>query len=303
MLSFSAITPNWYFKPPMPTPEKVHTRTWQPSRIRSLASRFGYPVFFLLNRPIFSWFGKFAYDFALRCNGIAVTFPGRYGLTRGEERFLARHASQLQDGILLDVGANGGSYARHLAYLAPTARIFAFEPHPITFTALSTNLAGIPSIKVIAKAVGEMPGQMTLYDFADNDGSTQASLDHEAVALFTNEVVAHQVECTTIDTFAAGTGLTSVDLLKIDTEGHDLAVLKGASYLIGARKIKMIQFEFIPANIATGVRMRDFFAILAGYDLSRLCINGDLLPLGNYDVKRHEIYVTHNIIAVLRAAP
>ena len=60
----------------------------------------------------------------------------------------------------------------------------------------------------------------------------------------------------------------------------------------------MIQFEFIPANIATGATMHKFFEVLDGYRISRLCLNGDLLSLQPYNVKRCEIYVTHNLIAV-----
>ena len=87
-------------------------------------------------------------------------------------------------------------------------------------------------------------------------------------------------------------------MLKIDTEGHDLDVLRGARQAIARRAIKLIQFEFIPANVATRVFMRDFFNALAGYRLHRLCLNGDLLPLGNYDVKRCEVFVTHNLVAI-----
>jgi len=282
-----------------PDPQ-VRTHSWQPSRIRNIVSGFAYPVFWLLNRPALAWVGKFAYDFALRCNGVAITFPGRYGLTRAEEAFLLSNASRFQRGVLLDVGANGGAYARFLQKLAPDARIFAFEPHPRTFENLRSNLAQLPSITTINQAVGEVCGRLTLYDFADNDGSTQASVSHDAVALFSGDIVAHDVECTTIDEFMARTGLQQLDLLKIDTEGHDLAVLRGARNALGERRIKVIQFEFIAANIATGVTMRGFFEILPQYDLYRLCLNGDLLPLGQYDVKRHEIYVTQNIIAILR---
>ena len=169
----------------MASPGKVHTATWQPSRFRSIASWLAYPAFLLLNRPSLGWFGNLVYDFALRCNGIAITFPGRHGLTRAEERFLARHQADFQDGILFDIGANGGAYARHLHQLAPNARIFAFEPHPRTFAALETNLRDTPKIHLINAAVGESPGKLVLYDFADNDGSTQASLNQAAVALFT----------------------------------------------------------------------------------------------------------------------
>ena len=60
----------------------------------------------------------------------------------------------------------------------------------------------------------------------------------------------------------------------------------------------MIQFEFIPANIATGVTMHAFFEVLRGYRIGRLCLNGTVMWLDPYDVKRCEVYVTHNLIAV-----
>jgi FkbM family methyltransferase len=286
----------------MNSPSKIRTETWRPSNVRAVLGRVAYPIFLLLNRPSLSWFGKLSYDFALRCNGIAITFAGQHGLTRAEERFLDRHAHRLRNGILLDVGANGGAYARYLSRLAPTARIFAFEPHPRTFAALADNLVGEPSIELINKAVGETSGHFALYDFADNDGSTQASLSVGAVALFTPDITAHDVDCTTVDTFMADKNLSHIDLLKIDTEGHDLAVLRGARNALSEQRIRMIQFEFIAANIATGATMHGFFEVLAGYDIYRLCLNGSLLPLGSYDVKRHEIYVTHNLIALPRVA-
>ena len=141
---------------------------------------------------------------------------------------------------------------------------------------------------------------MILFDFAGDDGSTQASLSRDAVALFSNDIVEHSTQCTTFDQFIEEHGIDTVTLLKIDTEGYDLNVLKGAAQATAARRILAIQFEFIPANIATHVSMQDFFDVLPGYSLYRQCMNGELLPLPHYDVKRCEIYVTHNIIALLR---
>jgi hypothetical protein len=64
-----------------------------------------------------------------------------------------------------------------------------------------------------------------------------------------------------------------------------------------------IQFEFIPANIITKTRMRDFMALLSGYRLHRICLNGELIPLAPYDVKRCEVYVMQNLIALPTASP
>jgi FkbM family methyltransferase len=278
----------------------VHTPTWQPSRWKGLLAKAAWPVFLALNRPSMAWFGELLYDIALRCNGIAITFGGRHGLTMAEEHFLARNKAKLQGGVSLDVGANHGAYARLLHALAPTARIIAFEPHPATFAILCDLMRDFPSVSLINKAVGDVPGQLTLYDFRFSDGSTQATLSYSAIALYSDDIVTHSVNCVTIDDFMAESGIDRIAFLKIDTEGHDLSVLKGARNALRDRKIDMIQFEFIPANIATGATMRGFFDVLDGYRISRLCLNGDLLPLQPYDVKRCEIYVTHNLIATPR---
>lgn len=276
----------------------VHTATWRPSRMKSLIAACAYPIILGLNRPSMQWFGDLLYDLALRCSGIAITFPGTQGLTKAEENFLQRNRARLQNGILFDIGANHGSYAHNLHQLAPQARIFAFEPHPTTFATLRSRLGGNPAVQVINKAVADKSGELTLYDFRSGDGSTQASLSESAVALYSPDTVAHAVDCTTVDEFMAEAGLGHIDLLKIDTEGHDLSVLVGAKSALAERRIRMIQFEFIPANIATGVTMHAFFEVLRGYRIGRLCLNGTVRWLDPYDVKRCEVYVTHNLIAV-----
>ncbi len=276
----------------------VHTAMWRPSRLRTNLAVLAYPVFLLLNRPAMTWFGDLLYDIALRCSGIAITFAGKEGLTRAEEHFLYRNIARLQNGVLFDIGANHGAYSRLLAKIAPTAKIYAFEPHPGTFAVLQSEISRSPSVEPVNKAVADSVGQFMLYDFRTEDGSTQASLSETAVGLYSSDIVEHAVDCTTVDGFMTERGIGHIDLLKIDTEGHDLSVLKGARSALSERKIGMIQFEFIPANIATRVTMRDFFEVLEGYRIGRLCLNGQLRWLDSYDVKRCEIYVTQNLIAV-----
>ena len=274
------------------------TPLWQNSLGKRLAVKFAYPLFLILNRPSFTWLAHAMYDFALRCNGVAINFPGRYGLTAGEEKFLACALRGMAGGVMLDVGANSGAYARHMHRLCPDAHIYAFEPHPRTFEILKDLVSGIPSITAVNLAVSDTPGLVHLYDFANNDGSTQASLSENTVKFFDNETVAHEVKVTTIDEFMVDKNITHIALLKIDTEGFDLAVLKGAHKALAARAIDVIQFEFIPADIAMHITMRDFFGVLDGYRLHRLCLNGALMPLHPYDVKRCEIYVTQNLVAL-----
>jgi len=202
--------------------------------------------------------------------------------------------------VLLDVGANHGAYARLLYKLAPQARIIAFEPHPATFQLLARSLSDIPQIELVNKALGAEAEEVKLYDFLSADGSTQASMSKSAVELYTPDVIEHAVVCTTLDAFMTEHSIDHISFLKIDTEGFDLAVLQGSAHALRDGRISMIQFEFIPANIATGVTMHQFFEVLQDYQISRLCLNGTLRPFARYDVKRCEIYVTHNLIAVRR---
>ena len=275
----------------------VRTAAWRDSLARRAVATAAYPLIWAINRPSASWLARAIYDFALRCNGVAINFKGRHGLNRAEEHFLDSMAPRLQGGVLLDVGANYGSYAEYLSRIAPTARIHAFEPHPSTFRRLSQHLSG-RNVTLVQEALSDRGGELELFDFADGDGSTQASLSQEAVGFFADRVVRHAIRSTTLDAYLEREGIERVDFLKIDTEGFDLNVLKGAERAIRERRIGMIQFEFIPANIATHVTMRDFFAALPGYGIHRLCLNGALLPLFPYDVKRCEIYVTQNLIAL-----
>jgi FkbM family methyltransferase len=276
--------------------ERVETPLWRDGKARRLIEAAFYPLVWALNRPAAAGFSRAIYDFALRCNGIAINFPGQHGLNIGEERFLRSVAPSLQQGVLLDVGANMGCYAAYLRKLAPEATIYAFEPHPATFARMSAWLSA-KRVRPVQQALSDQAGVTQLFDFEAEDGSTQASLSRAAVEIFDSDVVGHEVTSTTLDSFLEAEGIREVAFLKVDTEGFDLKVLQGAARAIREKRIRLLQFEFIPANIATHVTMRNFFEALPGYDIYRMCLNGELLPLFPYDVKRCEIYVTQNLIA------
>jgi FkbM family methyltransferase len=69
------------------------------------------------------------------------------------------------------------------------------------------------------------------------------------------------VTISTIDAIVEETGLTTIDMLKIDVEGHDLAVLCGASKTLERGIIKLAQFEFGGCNLDTRTNLQDFYYI------------------------------------------
>jgi len=138
----------------------------------------------------------------------------------------------LRDGmVFVDVGANQGEFTLAAAKRLPHGRVLAFEPMAGIFERLLRNLEANAFRNVSARRQGlwSEPGRRPLYSrpSAFGDGSA-----HEGLAtLFPNSLrsaPAGEIECTTLDAAVDAEGLERVDLVKIDVEGAELGVLRGA---------------------------------------------------------------------------
>jgi FkbM family methyltransferase len=216
----------------------------------------------------------------------------------GERRFLSEHLSPCQKPTVLDVGANEGSYAKAILAVNKNAQVFAFEPHPETYRRLSLCAAAINGITAINAACGSAPSQMVLYDYAGSPGSGHASL-HAGVIEGIHEGASeqHVVDVIDLDSFATKHEISFIHLLKIDTEGHELEVLKGAVKLLGESRIKAIQFEFNEMNIVSRVFLKDFYDLLPNYKFYRMVRDG-LVPLDPYSALSCELFAFQNIVAL-----
>jgi FkbM family methyltransferase len=133
------------------------------------------------------------------------------------------------DDVVVDVGAHIGVFALVAAKYA--THVHAFEISPSTAVHLQRNLALNPELaaKITVHPVGldAQPGQMELYNSRSNPD--MASLrPHERKDAFSETV-----QVTTLDLALAG---VRVDWLKIDVEGAELGVLRGASEHIAASR-------------------------------------------------------------------
>ena len=88
---------------------------------------------------------------------------------------------------------------------------------------------------------------------------------------------------TTLDAFASRRGLRHIDLLKIDVEGHEYDVLRGAEKLLAARQIGIVQFEFGGCNLDTRTSFRDFYSLMTEYGFC-------LYVISKYGLQRIEKY-------------
>lgn len=199
--------------------------------------------------------------------------------------------------IIFDVGANIGQYSNALLDTLPTAIVHAFEPSSEVFCTLKGNVHS-NRIATIMMGMSDRSGSVELFDYP-NRASSHASLYSEVLIGLhhAKSVRKTTVALTTLDEYCAEHCVKEIDFIKIDTEGHELAVLKGGKRMIESGLLPLIQFEFNEMNAISRVFLKDFYSVLEGYQFFRLMPNG-LLPLGPYS-SRNEIFAFQNILAVL----
>lgn len=157
-------------------------------------------------------------------------------------RMDALHAQFVQPGgLAFDIGAHVGD--RTGSFLRGGARVVAVEPQPHVFRALRLLYAGCEKAMLKRMAIGREAGTLTLHVNSDNPTITTASDDLISAAQ-TAEMWQGQVwdskisvPVTTLDQLIAEHGMP--DFVKIDVEGHELAVLEGLSTPLPA-----LSFEF-----------------------------------------------------------
>lgn len=203
--------------------------------------------------------------------------------------------------VFFDVGANVGNFSAALSDAFPEATVHAFEPHPENHKLLVAR-SDSRKVKCHCVAVGAVKGSAKLFDHSVGNGSEHATL-HEAVIsdLHHDNVTVIDTQVCTLDDIVFQEQIDFIDFLKIDTEGHELFVLQGASRLLAECKVGCIQFEFNEMNTVSRVFFSDFRKVLANYDLFRLLPKG-LLPLGNSPL-RTELFGFQNIVAIPKKQP
>ncbi|PCI28044.1 MAG: FkbM family methyltransferase [SAR324 cluster bacterium] len=254
----------------------------------------------LFAREGFIKFNRFLYNCSIR--GLGVYNYENMNVS-GENSFINSYIKEdslkNNDYIVFDIGANKGDYSKLILQSIPNAKIFSFEPHPVTFKILSDNCLKLNGIKLFNCALSSEKGFLELYDYKSKDGSSHASLSSEIFTTVHNaEIVSHKVDVSTIDTICKEHSIEKIDFLKIDVEGYELDVLKGSKTLLQNNKVKFIQFEFTQLNSTTRIFFKDFWELLSvKYKIYRLLPNG-LLEIKRYDPTINEIFGYQNFVAI-----
>jgi FkbM family methyltransferase len=138
--------------------------------------------------------------------------------------------------VALDVGANDGQTARELLARFPDVRVFSFEPHPGALSELRSVAAREPRLEAVGAAVSAENGNIPLVLTDFSQWATVARKPRSGEETVT-------VPTVRLDDFCAERMIEHVSLLKVDTEGHELAVLQGAERLLSERRISAVVVE------------------------------------------------------------
>lgn len=137
-------------------------------------------------------------------------------------------SNKLVKGAALDIGANIGNHS--LFFSRYYERVYCFEPNPRTFQLLKMNGSLVNNIECINVGLSDFEGKGILSNNPSNMGA--ASL---AINSGTNQSNQHEIELRTLDSFS-DIYSHGIGLIKIDVEGHELAVLKGAEKFINKNR-------------------------------------------------------------------
>jgi FkbM family methyltransferase len=208
-------------------------------------------------------------------------------------------ASLLGDGArsrpltVVDVGANEGLWSTEVSGRLSCGALIAFEPEPEAFAQLSRALQGRSNAQALNLAVGERDGWARVERPASGSSHSTALLvepeDYECPGL---------VRMVTLDRAAVVEPLAVIDILKIDTEGGEWAVLQGGESVL--QRTRVLQFEFGERTLDRGQRFRDFWRLLHehGFQLWRQTPSG-LVRIERYEM-RLETFMCTNYFGVRR---
>jgi FkbM family methyltransferase len=175
-------------------------------------------------------------------------------------------ASLLRPGMkVIDAGANIGLYSLLAAKRVEGAgHIWSFEPSQNTYRLFLDNLAlnGITNVSPYQLALSDAAGELTLRA-ESGFGDLYRHLDYTGKA--TKDDIIETVTVGTLDDFAAAQGITAIDFLKIDVEGGEYRLLKGAQRLLSHSPGVIVMFESEEDwCVRSGCKTQDALDLLRG---------------------------------------
>jgi FkbM family methyltransferase len=177
-----------------------------------------------------------------------------------------RRLTKVPKPIVFDVGANIGQSVKVFRECFKQPLIHAFEPSPRIFSMLEARTAGVPNLRVVNMALGAHSGAAQFFENTVPDMSSLLPLGPEG---WGDIGAQYDVKVSTIDEYCESNRVERIDVLKLDTQGYDLEVLKGAQGLMLRGRIRLVLMEFIFSEMYKGLpRLDEIWKLLADHGFS-----------------------------------
>jgi FkbM family methyltransferase len=156
-----------------------------------------------------------------------------------EDPFVAIREFVSQEPVFFDVGGNTGQTIGKMLSLFPSAQIHSFEPAENCIHELRANHGFRPNVVINQSAVGEHEGMLKFNQY----GWSSLNSVFERSFTSSNLTGTYTVPVVSIDDYCSKIGIDCIDLLKTDTEGYELHVLKGAKRMILDGRVRFVLVE------------------------------------------------------------
>jgi FkbM family methyltransferase len=174
---------------------------------------------------------------------------GRRGLRAGVLPSLQHQPllRALRPDFVVDVGANRGQFSLDVVRACPGARIVAFEPIPGEASVYERVLAGCPGVRLVTSALGATSGTATLHLSASADSSSLFPISRRQSDTYpgTHLVGELDVAVQALDDCWSGLDPGDRNLLKIDVQGGELDVLRGAVHALRSISWVYVEVSFV----------------------------------------------------------
>lgn len=187
-------------------------------------------------------------------------------------RFIRSH---VRPGMtLIDVGAQIGYITLEMSRAGGSGvSLYSFEPEPRNIAKLNANLRlnDINNVTIVDRAVSDHDGLIRLFMSSDNNAGTHSTI--ASGPFVSNDFI--EIPCVRLDTFVREQAVQSVDMIKIDVEGGELEVLKGAEETL--RRFKPVLIVEMSSSIqqSRGFSVPKFKEMLRDWGYSAYSINTD----------------------------
>lgn len=191
----------------------------------------------------------------------------------GESFFITEVLAKWRPKLCIDVGANVGNYSLEILK-ATESHVIAFEPLPLAFHSLVQSTQNfLDRIKLENLGIGESNEELAIHFNPDTSEHASFSVEVDKVSYLNNfkEVT---VPVVTLDSYFEQNSIREVDLIKIDVEGFETEVFRGAIQVFSEVRPKFVQIEFNWHQLFRNVSLNYFAEKLVGYDVYQLIPNG-----------------------------